>query len=205
MNSSIFLNNKYTTTYFSIINRAISRVKSNEEYYENHHIIPKCLGGEDNTANLVFLTAKEHFIVHHLLTKMTEDTLSKGKLWSAFFLMHIGHSNRLTFARTYELAKKQMALHKKEIYKEEKNPFFGKTHTESTKKKMSNNWNRSAKRNQDIKLYTFTHEKLGTHKCTRYELCQSFNLNHKDVYKIVHRVQKSTKGWSIVWESEVTF
>jgi len=37
-------------------------------YYENHHIIPKCLNGTDNKENLVLLTAKEHYICHKLLT-----------------------------------------------------------------------------------------------------------------------------------------
>ena len=40
------------------------------EYTENHHIIPRCLGGSDSKENIVKLSAKEHFICHLLLTKM---------------------------------------------------------------------------------------------------------------------------------------
>ena len=36
-------------------------------YYENHHIIPKCLNGNDDENNLVLLTAKEHYVCHKLL------------------------------------------------------------------------------------------------------------------------------------------
>ena len=38
-------------------------------YSEIHHIIPRSFGGSDNQANLVRLTAREHFIVHFLLYK----------------------------------------------------------------------------------------------------------------------------------------
>jgi len=45
-------------------------LKTNKRYiyYENHHIISKCLGGNNNKENLVLLTAREHFICHKLLT-----------------------------------------------------------------------------------------------------------------------------------------
>ena len=42
-----------------------------DQYFEGHHIIPKCFGGEGSTKakhpNIIRLTAKEHFIVHKLL------------------------------------------------------------------------------------------------------------------------------------------
>lgn len=37
-------------------------------YYENHHILPRCLGGTDEKENLVLLTAREHYVCHKLLT-----------------------------------------------------------------------------------------------------------------------------------------
>jgi hypothetical protein len=48
--------------YFSIVNRALSRVVG-DMYVEKHHIIPKSLGGSNDKSNLVKLTAKEHFCV----------------------------------------------------------------------------------------------------------------------------------------------
>jgi hypothetical protein len=74
------LDNKYSRAYQHIIDGAISRNLTTRKqakhilgYVERHHIIPKCIGGSDEQANLVFLTAKEHFICHHLLTKMFDD------------------------------------------------------------------------------------------------------------------------------------
>lgn len=54
--------------------RSLNRSKSDEEYYEKHHIIPKALGGLNDTSNLVLLTAKEHYIAHWLLYKIYPDS-----------------------------------------------------------------------------------------------------------------------------------
>ena len=61
----------YKIKYEQIINKAksLNRFKSNKIYYENHHILPKCLGGNDDFSNLVLLTAREHFLCHKLLYK----------------------------------------------------------------------------------------------------------------------------------------
>jgi len=39
-------------------------------YFENHHIIPRCMGGSDDVSNLVYLTPEEHFLAHQLLIKI---------------------------------------------------------------------------------------------------------------------------------------
>jgi hypothetical protein len=64
------LTNKYSKLYFAIVASAKNRVT--EGYSEQHHIIPQSLGGSNNSENLVDLTAREHFICHWLLIKMTE-------------------------------------------------------------------------------------------------------------------------------------
>ena len=43
-----------------------------KSYTERHHIVPQSLGGSDDKENLVNLTAREHFICHWLLVKMTQ-------------------------------------------------------------------------------------------------------------------------------------
>ena len=49
---------------------------SNADYTEQHHILPRSLGGTDDPPNIVRLTAREHFICHWLLTKMYPDNHS---------------------------------------------------------------------------------------------------------------------------------
>lgn len=45
----------------------LGRSKQDDVYYEEHHIIPKSLGGSNSADNLVLLTAREHYIAHLLL------------------------------------------------------------------------------------------------------------------------------------------
>lgn len=77
----IFIDNKYTKWYYAIIQNANQRV-GNTDYIEKHHIIPRSLGGNNNTENLVKLTAREHFVCHLLLTKMVSGPF-KHKMLSA--------------------------------------------------------------------------------------------------------------------------
>lgn len=53
--------------------KLLGRKKSKTEYYENHHSIPKWLGGDNSKDNMVLLTAREHFIAHWLLWKHYRD------------------------------------------------------------------------------------------------------------------------------------
>ena len=68
------------SSYWSFINNIIQeRGQWNKElrqtYCERHHIIPKCLGGLPKTntwtqhENIIWLTAREHFIAHKLLAQ----------------------------------------------------------------------------------------------------------------------------------------
>lgn len=50
--------------------QTLCRIKTEKEYYELHHIVPKSLGGQDTESNLVMLTAREHYIAHLLLYNM---------------------------------------------------------------------------------------------------------------------------------------
>ncbi len=64
------IENKYTKLYYKITSNAKQRIT--EGYTELHHIIPQSMGGSNDKENLVELTAREHFICHWLLIKMTE-------------------------------------------------------------------------------------------------------------------------------------
>lgn len=62
--------NKYSELYYKITSNAKQRIT--DGYTELHHIIPQSMGGGNDEENLVDLTAREHFICHWLLIKMTE-------------------------------------------------------------------------------------------------------------------------------------
>lgn len=118
----------YKSIHNKIINRAKNRVL--EGYKEIHHIIPRCLGGTNDDDNLVSLTAKEHFIIHRLLTKIYDDP----KINHAFAMMSITRTNPnknmvvdyIITSKTYEKAKMILAEARR-----------GQSLSEKTKQKIS--------------------------------------------------------------------
>lgn len=58
----------YQMIYDSLIERAKTRILN--AYTERHHIIPRCIGGTNDVANLVDLTPEEHYLAHQLLVKI---------------------------------------------------------------------------------------------------------------------------------------
>lgn len=63
----------YRNHYESLISKAKVRnwsKKSAPVYVERHHIIPKCLGGDNSKENLIYLTYREHCLAHLFLTKI---------------------------------------------------------------------------------------------------------------------------------------
>jgi hypothetical protein len=106
----MYLTNKYTNWYFNIIKSAQLRMING--YTEKHHIIPKSLGGTNNKINLVALTAKEHFICHLLLTKMTTGKDKSKMVLAVFKMMGKGKRNRancIKSSRMYEILKIELS------------------------------------------------------------------------------------------------
>ena len=131
----IFIDNKYTNWYYAIIHNARNRTTS--EYTERHHIVPKSLGGNDSANNLVKLTAREHFVCHLLLPKMTTGKAKRGMCYAAWQMTNIDNRPRYSpTARTYEMLRKQLSESYKGIPKTYKN-WLGKKHTVESKKKQS--------------------------------------------------------------------
>jgi hypothetical protein len=123
----MFLNNKYTKIYFSIIEKRKNSNSLTDVNYEKHHIIPKSLGGNNKKDNLISLTVKEHFICHLLLTKMTEGNNKTKMVWALHRMCYSENSNmnRKFTAKQYELVRK---IYIKEV--------ASKPKSEKTKEKM---------------------------------------------------------------------
>lgn len=82
--NNTFLPNKYSNTYFRIIQRARIQNIEKKPGFQSHHIIPKCIGGTDDPNNLVFLSYKEHRVCHCLLIKMVTDKSDSIKMRHAY-------------------------------------------------------------------------------------------------------------------------
>lgn len=108
--------NKYQILYMKIIDNARQRSISGSVYTENHHILPKSLGGDDSQSNLVKLTAREHFICHYLLCKFQTSDKSRIKMIQALNCMcklHNNYHNRYTNSRLFEKYKLEYINHKR--------------------------------------------------------------------------------------------
>lgn len=53
---------RYLDAYNILILRAKSRIINSNQYKEEHHIVPRSLGGTNTSDNFVRLTAKEHYL-----------------------------------------------------------------------------------------------------------------------------------------------
>ena len=125
----MFLQNKYARWYFNIIDKAKTRTIS--DYTESHHIVPKSLGGSNQKNNLVQLTAREHFVSHLLLVKMT-DGVNKKKMSRGLWLMAKGGKNRYSPpSRSYETARKAF------VESQKGHPNYLKSQTQASRDKIS--------------------------------------------------------------------
>lgn len=121
--------------YLSVYNMLVEkrkRVPVVDGYSENHHIIPKCCGGDNSPENLVRLTAREHFIAHHLLYKHYR-TPELAYAWYGMLRCSSNQKRNYT-SRQHEAAKKAFkAVDQSGV----NNNFYGKKHTDESKAKMS--------------------------------------------------------------------
>jgi hypothetical protein len=130
--------NKYKQWYANITDRAKNRVL--ESYTESHHIVPRSLGGSDEADNLVNLTAREHFVCHWLLVKMTTGQ-DRYKMLNALRMMRAEKSGQQRYStkitgRVYESIKQEYSMLQRERIIGEKNPMWGKTHTSDAREKI---------------------------------------------------------------------
>lgn len=135
----MFESNKYSVWYFSIINKAKTRnwnKRNTSIYLEKHHIIPRSLGGLDNEDNLIYLTAREHYICHLLLPKFTVNQNRSKMIFAFLCISNRRHNTMHRYSgnsKLYESYKKENRILRKEIPGPNTNKFF----SEETKYKMS--------------------------------------------------------------------
>lgn len=128
----IYLPNKYLKWYLKITAAAKTRKLLPDVYYEKHHVVPKSLNGNNSKDNLVNLTAREHFICHLLLTKITEGQ-NKSKmvhaLWMMAFVKNKDQTNR------HKISSRQ--FEKLKLLKSQHSPRLGMHHSAESKLKIS--------------------------------------------------------------------
>jgi hypothetical protein len=202
--------------------------KKSGSYFENHHIIPKCKGGSNSKNNLVLLTAREHFLSHWLLWLIYRDRQTA----LAFHKMNSNNSKqkRVLSSRDYEKTreafrvtnlgntygkvhkgrvisqeqKEKISLSMKGRFKGDKNPFFGKKHSDETKLILSSR--RSDKKTTEI--YNYRGKKLIYKEGifikafdTVNEVAYFINCSPSNVRHVLSGNQKLANGYYIKHEN----
>jgi plasmid maintenance system antidote protein VapI len=131
----------YKKIYDSLVEKAKVRgldKSKHEGYFEIHHIIPRCMGGDNSEGNLVMFTAREHFIAHMLLYKSYP---SNSSLIRAAFIMSsrwksgsFGTQQPIS-SRVYEALRKQYS-DKVRIQMSTNNHWKGRQHTKDSIERM---------------------------------------------------------------------
>ena len=106
-------------------------------YVERHHIIPKSLGGNPSWRgdNVVCLTAKEHYIIHLLLIKMTVGKDRRSMVRALIYFQSGKYRDfKIKSSRLYEKIREEYALAQSEIGKLAK----GRLLSDETKKLIGN-------------------------------------------------------------------
>lgn len=144
------IENKYHKYYYTITSQAQSRSLPPNVKIENHHIIPKSLGGSDHPSNIAPLTLREHFVCHMLLVRMTEGKERTKMVYALWKMCHSTKEKLREFkltARSYERVK---SLVSKNRTSADFTPEWRSKISASRKGKSS--WNKGIARTEDEKV-----------------------------------------------------
>jgi hypothetical protein len=181
----------YEKIYKLIIERSKDRII--DGYKEIHHIIPKCMGGNNDKSNLSHLTAKEHFICHRLLCEIYP---SNKKLKYALWLMMNTKRNYqyryVPSSRIYEKIRNEFSI----FISNEKN---GRIVDEKTRLKIS--LSSKGKSKSDTHSYNIKVSKMGINN-PMYNICggshhNSIKVNQLDQFNNIIKVWDSLRDIEI--------
>jgi hypothetical protein len=146
----------YKKIHDLIIDRAKNRII--DGYTEKHHIVPKCMGGNNKNINIVKLTAKEHWLIHLLLIEIYPDN-NKLKIAIRKMMMKSNNQNRdyVISGKQFERLRKMVSeAHSKLLTGRKLKPF-----TDEHKKNLSNSMKGRVSPNKGKKLSDETKIKIG--------------------------------------------
>lgn len=174
----------YTKVHDSIISNAVARCGAIEGYKERHHILPKSMGGDDSNDNLVYLTAREHFIVHWLLKKMNNNS---SMIYAFFAMTKMGNSSQKRYtSHSFKYAREAMGDFISKSRTGDKHPLFG------AKGKLSPNF--GSKRSPESKANMSEAAKGIRVGAANHKSKQVKNLSTGEVFGSIRQAQLVTTG-----------
>ena len=195
------------------------------EYYEAHHIVPKCLGGEPKSyhhgrktkhENIIWLYPHEHYRAHELLALENPDNFSILSAWNRMVCNKQGEyvsEDGYTFLRT-EFSKKNSEFHKGRHLSEEAKKKVsefnkGKVFSPETRKKLSDAWKHRGPMSQEQRDYLSKIKKGKPNSTSRPILCietrtiypmiilasRDLNIHSSNIASQLTGRRKSAKGY----------
>lgn len=104
---------KWLKHYNKLIERSKNRNLTG--YSEKHHIIPKCMGGDNSKSNIARLTPEEHYVAHQLLVKIFPN--HNGLIWAVCYLTSKS-KNRINNNKIFGWVRRKAAIAKSIIAEE---------------------------------------------------------------------------------------
>ena len=212
--------------YLEVVSADYSKEIDQGVYCEDHHIMPRCMGGSNDKDNIVKLPSKYHFIAHKLLAEAhSTNTKYHQKLCHAYQAMclrpkHLLDAGAYTptaeeYANAKELFIQSRKGHKRkaeigekiskkliEYYKLNPNPMLGINHSEATKKKIretrGNKYKGKNHSRYDPTIYSFKNVKTGEEfGGVRKELAEKFSMSLSGISDLIKYPSRiSRKGWT---------
>jgi hypothetical protein len=152
----------YKKHYDLLMEKSKNRVL--EGYVERHHIIPRCLGGSDDSENLAMLTPEEHFLAHQLLVKIYPKS---SPLIKAALLMTTHNTPRRVNNKLFGWLRRRASVVHSQWLKENGHPrgMLGKKHDLDNIDNITSGLKKAATEKR-IEIYTYNLD--GTF-CKKYE------------------------------------
>jgi hypothetical protein len=204
----------YKKIHDNIIERAKHRIVQPNIKLATHHILPKCMNGNNDQNNLVRLTFREHCLIHLLLVKIYP---SQYKLVYAAWMMYT-KLKKLKSSYNSKVFEKLSILFCKiqsETHKGIKNHFFGKHHTKESKQKISDikikqgcippnrkgsSLSSDAKKRISEKMSGEKNPNFGKHLSEEHkQKLREFRIDKKLSIETKQKISNSTKGEKSYW------
>lgn len=173
--SEFFVDNKYTKWYFQLIEKRLKNPFPCTDGCERHHYIPQSIV---KNHNVVYLSYREHYVAHLLLTKATIP-IYKCKMIYALTMMKSNTLKRCTYnSRLFDILKSKANRFRSEH-------FTGRLLSNETKQKIS-------LKNKGRKMSAEFRSKCRLN--TSGENNPMFGRKHSDESKQKMRENTNTKG-----------
>ena len=184
----------YSKIYIELIERSFERELIC--YTEKHHVVPRCMGGDDKKRNIAILTAPEHYIAHQLLAKIYPKN---KKLIRAAIMMGSTRSNN----KLYGWLRKRYSDSKKGI------PVMpiGYKFTDEHKRKISeSNKGRIISSESILKMSKSKMGQPSPNKGASFSITHRFNLSesHKGKTQSPEQVEKRRASKKLNLELGIT-